>query len=84
MISYKDATASFLQFPTGDGQFASVSFSSAIVHLEPQESLLLFIVNPSLSDDRLFLKILEHFLTNILGADFSHDDSKSSVTYFLT
>lgn len=54
-------------FPTGDGQFASVSFSSAIVHLEPQESLLLFIVNPSLSDDRLLLKILEHFLTNIFG-----------------
>lgn len=31
----------------------------------------------------IFLKkILEHFLTNILGTDFSHDDTKSCHLFF--
>lgn len=52
LFAYKKKLLALRAFPRGYGHFASVSFSSAIVHLGLwQKSFCLFITNPSLSND---------------------------------
>lgn len=52
LFAYKEELLALPSSPRGDGHLASVSFSSAIVHLGlQQKSFCLFITNPSLSND---------------------------------